>query len=163
MATAIISVGSNLGEKHRNCRRGIRDLDALPTTAVTRRSRFYRTSPVDFSDQDWFVNAAVEIRTVLDPFGLLEALLAIQARHGGKQSVHRFGPRHLDMDLVFFDDRILRSDRLTIPHPRMDKRRFVLQPVCDIDPGIVHPVFRKTVAQLLADLADDAQEIMEIQ
>lgn len=158
-ATAFISLGSNIGDKGLYCRRGIAALEEDPYTVITGRSRFYRTEPVDYIDQDWFVNAVVRIETRLDPPALLRLLNAIERRAGRNRTGVRFGPRTLDMDIIFYGDQIVDLPALTLPHPRMHKRRFVLQPLCDIDPTIVHPVFRKNVQYLLDHLDDEGQEI----
>jgi 2-amino-4-hydroxy-6-hydroxymethyldihydropteridine diphosphokinase len=156
---AFISLGSNIGDKYRYCREGIAALESDAHTVVTSRSSFYRTAPVDYQDQDWFVNAVVRVETRRDPLALLALLNAIEARAGRKRGGIRFGPRTLDMDIIFYGGRIMADPALTLPHPRMHKRRFVLQPLCDIDPTIVHPVFHKTVQYLLDHLDDEGQEI----
>ena len=159
MPSVIISVGSNIGDKLKYCKDGIAALTQPGISTLKAQSLFYKTAPVDYTDQDWFINAAVQIETELSPFGLLNRLQTIQQNTGrGKQTI-RFGPRTLDMDIIFYDDRILRSDQLTIPHPRMHKRRFVLKPICDIDPQIIHPLIGKSVKQLLDELDDHLQHI----
>jgi 2-amino-4-hydroxy-6-hydroxymethyldihydropteridine diphosphokinase len=157
-----LSVGSNLGDKLDNCQKGISLLVESGQCRLLKISRFYRTSPVDFIDQAWFVNAAVMIGTDLDPLALLDRLLAIQQGMGRKPDTVRFGPRIVDLDILLFDDRILQTPRLVIPHPRMHKRAFVLQPICDINPTVIHPVMAKTAAQLLDGLDDDAQRVVPL-
>ncbi|MBC2710032.1 MAG: 2-amino-4-hydroxy-6-hydroxymethyldihydropteridine diphosphokinase [Desulfosarcina sp.] len=158
-----ISVGSNLGDKLDNCLKGIAALTESGKSVLLGTSRFFRTSPVDYMDQDWFVNAAVKIRTTLNPLDLLDKLVAIQRRMGRKADTVRFGPRVLDLDILLYDDRVIRTPRLEIPHPRMHKRAFVLQPICDIDPTIIHPALGKTVADLLGRLDDDEQQIIPLE
>jgi 2-amino-4-hydroxy-6-hydroxymethyldihydropteridine diphosphokinase len=157
-----ISVGSNLGDKLGNCLNGIAALTESGATLLMGTSRFYLTSPVDYADQDWFINAVVKISTHLAPLDLLDELVAIQRHKGRKADTIRFGPRLLDLDILLYDDRVIRTPRLEIPHPRMHKRAFVLQPICDINPAIVHPVLGRTVADLLEHL-DDSQRIMELE
>ena len=157
-----LSVGSNLGDKLDNCRKGIGLLIESGPCRLLKMSRYYRTSPVDFTDQAWFVNAAALIATQLDPMALLDLLLAIQQGMGRKSDAVRFGPRIIDLDILLFDDRVLRTPRLAVPHPRMHKRAFVLQPICDINPAVVHPVMEKTAAQLLDDLKDDDQRVVPL-
>ena len=154
-----LSVGSNLGDKLDNCRKGLAALTDSGDTALRRVSRFYRTSPVDYMDQDWFVNAAVEIDTCLSPETLLDELLSIQQRMGRKADAVRFGPRVLDLDILLYDDHVIQSPRLILPHPRMHKRAFVLHPICDIDPTIMHPVLGTTMGALLSALNDGDQEV----
>ena len=158
-----ISVGSNLGDKLDNCLKGIAALTESDPSMLLQCSRFFRTSPVDYTDQDWFVNAAVKIRTALDPLNLLDKLLAIQRHMGRKADTIRFGPRVLDLDILLYDDRVIRVPRLTIPHPRMHKRAFVLQPMCDINRAIVHPLLGKTIADLLDRLGDDDQRVIALE
>ncbi len=161
--TAFISVGSNLGNKLDNCLKGIAALTESGQSAMLGASRFYRTSPVDYKEQDWFVNAAVKVGTLLDPLELLDELIAIQRRTGRRADAIRFGPRVLDLDILLYEDRVIRTPRLEIPHPRMHKRAFVLQPICDIDPTIIHPVLAQTVADLLGGLDDDDQQIVALE
>ena len=157
--TAIISIGSNIGDKLANCKQAISALDGLDGIKVTSGSPFYRTAPVDYLDQDWFVNAALQIETTLAPRELLSALQLIQRQAGRKKDPIRFGPRIIDLDIIFYDSLIINSPELVIPHPRMHKRRFVLQPICDIDPAFVHPVFQKEIQILLGQLPDETQSV----
>ena len=159
---AIISVGSNLGDALANCRFGIAALTDHPEIALTAVSSFYRTAPVGFTAQDWFVNAAFGITTTLAPQDLLAAAHTAQAAAGQGRKAVRFGPRILDLDLIFYDTLVLTSPELELPHPRMHKRRFVLQPICDIDPLLVHPVLGRSVQDLLESLEDDQQEVARI-
>ncbi len=162
MNPAYISVGSNMGERMANCRRGIDGLVADGHSVLAATSAFYRTSPVDYLDQDWFVNAVVKIETDLEPLELLDLLGSIEKAVGRVHNPVRFGPRVLDMDIILYADHVIETDRLTIPHPRMHKRRFVLQPICDIDATIKHPVLDQDMRMLLDCLGDDDQEILEI-
>ena len=146
-----------MGEKRENCRNGIDSLaTASPQTTVVAVSPFYKTEPMDFKDQDWFVNAVIQIETDLDPVALLDTLQGIQKNAGRSVDKIRYGPRILDLDIIFFDDLVIDSNRLQIPHPRMHERRFVLQPLCDISPKKIHPVLKKTVESLM-DMLDDRE------
>lgn len=158
--TAIVCVGSNMGDKCANCKKGIDALKAPGGCVLVGQSRFFRTTPVDCLDQDWFVNAALRIQTFLEPEALLAKLKDIEHRVGRRETV-RFGPRVLDLDIIFYDARVMETPGLILPHPRMHKRRFVLEPICDIDPQIYHPVFKKSVRQLLDALDDSTQEVVE--
>jgi 2-amino-4-hydroxy-6-hydroxymethyldihydropteridine diphosphokinase len=160
--TVFISVGANLGDKVANCRFGIARLAALSGVTDCVTSPFYRTSPVDYLDQDWFVNAAVRLATTIAPLDLLDHIAAIQRAAGRVGDKIRFGPRLLDLDIIFYGQRVVQTPRLEIPHPRMHKRRFVMQPICDIDPEFVHPVRGQRVQALLDQLDDDQQEIIRI-
>jgi 2-amino-4-hydroxy-6-hydroxymethyldihydropteridine diphosphokinase len=157
--TAYLSIGSNLGDPLRNCQEGIAALCADARVELLARSPFYRTEPVDFLDQEWFVNAALQVRTTLAPLELLALLQSIQRRMGRKNDAVRFGPRILDLDIIFYNDLVLDTPHLVVPHPRMHKRRFVLQPICDIDPGVVHPLLGQTMQELLNQLPIDEQGI----
>lgn len=159
---AFISIGSNLGDKLENCRCGIRALEATPGVRIIGRSRFYKTEPVDFTAQDWFVNAVVRIECGLDPYELLDRLQTVQREAGRPAGGIRFGPRVLDLDILTFDRLILEDPRLTLPHARMHLRRFVLQPVCDIDPCLVHPVLGKDMRRLLSELDIQGQQVVEL-
>lgn len=151
---AFISIGSNMGNKLANCRNAVATIQKTNVGRIIARSKVYHTEPVDFIDQDWFLNAALKIETPLEPLGLLNALQQIQKSIGRKIGGIRFGPRIIDLDVIFYDDLTFEHERLLIPHPRMHKRRFVLQPICDIDPQIVHPVLEQTVGQLLLQIKD---------
>ncbi len=163
MSTAYIAVGSNLGDKRQNCIRGVEALDQIREITVTARARFYKTAPVDYTDQDWFVNTAVRLETDFPPGELLSRLKQIERDAGRDKGGIRFGPRVLDLDIIFFDDLVLQTEALDIPHPRMHKRRFVLRPICDIDPLAMHPTLRAPVKALLAAIDDPDQDIELLQ
>ncbi len=158
---AYLSVGSNLGNRLENCRNGVASLTLCADIRLIDQSSIYRTEPVDYQDQGWFVNYAVKIKTVLDPLSLLNILKSIELEAGRVPHAIRFGPRVLDLDIILYDDVVQNDSRLTIPHPRMHKRRFVLKPICDIDPDINHPVLQQTMLDLLENLAEDGQGIVE--
>ena len=160
---AFIGVGANLGDKHAACRRGLAAIETAGAGRIVAVSRFYRTAPQDFVDQDWFVNAAARIETRLDPESLLDRLKGIEHDMGRPDDGPRFGPRPLDLDILLYDRVVLRAGRLIIPHPRLHKRRFVLQPLCDIGPNVRHPLLGLTMAALLAapQLADQAVEVIQ--
>ncbi len=157
-----ISVGSNQGDKLENCRRAIIALTSCGDAALRSRSPFYRTAPVDYEEQDWFVNAVLFIETSLNPKALLDRLKAIERGAGRKRDGIRFGPRPLDLDILFFDDLVLKSAEITIPHPRLHKRRFVLKPLCDIDPHWQHPTLGCDVQTLLERLPADEQPVERV-
>lgn len=156
-----ISVGSNLGNKLENCRNGVEALLLSRSSRLLAQSRIYRTEPVDFRDQDWFVNYVIKIDTSLKPGALLRLLQKIQQDAGRIQDTVRFGPRKLDLDILLYDDLIINSPDLEIPHPRMHKRRFVLRPFCDIDSGVVHPVLKENMQSLLSKLKEKNQKVVE--
>ena len=158
---AYISIGSNIGNKLENCKKGVDALISFDSVTLKDQSAFYKTDPVGYRNQDWFINYVIKIETSLDPFELLNKLKYIQRIAGRVNDTVRFGPRILDLDIILFDDSFINSEHLTIPHPRMHKRRFVLQPVCDIDPEIIHPVFKKNMKYFLDSLDDEEQGIAE--
>ena len=160
--TVYIAVGSNIGDKVANCQNGIDALIAKSGARLIQQSPFYKTEPVGYEDQDWFINGVFCIETDLEPKDLLEKTQAIQTKAGRKKDRVRNGPRILDLDILMFDDRIITSRYLTVPHPRMHQRRFVLQPFCDISPDIIHPTFKKDMKTLLDELPPDTQKAVEI-
>jgi 2-amino-4-hydroxy-6-hydroxymethyldihydropteridine diphosphokinase len=155
---AFISVGSNIGDRKANCQSGIEAVAASGSVELTGVSKFYETEPVDYVDQDWFVNAVLRIETALAPLQLLNTLKDIEKTAGRSESALRFGPRILDLDILLFNDRVMKTDRLVIPHPRMHERRFVLKPICDIDPSVVHPLLKRSVQAIMGDLSDHASQ-----
>lgn len=157
--SAWLSVGSNLGDKVANCQQGVACLASHTAVHLKAISQLYKTAPVDDLDQDWFINLAVSLDTTLTPLELLHVLQDIQTRCGRMSQKRRFGPRVLDLDIIFYDDLILHTPELTLPHPRMQDRRFVLQPLADLDARLVHPVLHQTVGELLAGLTDIRQTV----
>ena len=158
--TVYIGVGSNLGNRAENCLRGIEAIDRARGCYVDRHSPLYETEPVGYEDQRWFVNGAVKTRTYLDPEGLLARLRSIEQELGRKPTGIPFGPRVLDFDILLFEDLIIKIEHLTIPHPELHKRRFVLKPLADIAPDIVHPVLKEKVLTLLGNLKDDGKSVV---
>ncbi len=149
--TAYIGLGSNLGDKKANCRKAIALL--AKNNRVVRASSLYCTEPVGFAEQDDFVNAVVELETSLSPKALLDQCLAIEKELGRVRTIH-WGPRTIDVDILFYGDVIIDAPELIIPHPQLHTRRFVLAPLCELAPQAVHPKLRKTAAELLLDLPD---------
>jgi len=151
-----------MGDRLSNCQKGIDALALTDKIFIEAESNFYKTEPVDYLDQDWFANCAVKIKTVLNPFELLNELKRIEATSGRKSGTIRFGPRTLDLDLIFFDDIILQTPDLIIPHPRMHKRRFVLVPLCDMEPDILHPLYHKDIKTILDQLDENGQKVYRL-
>jgi 2-amino-4-hydroxy-6-hydroxymethyldihydropteridine diphosphokinase len=151
---AYIGVGSNLGDKVHQCEESLREILKVDQHRLLARSSFYKTRPLGFLDQDWFANGAIKIETFLEPLELLRSLKEIELRLGRRESF-RWGPRAIDLDILFFDDETIRTPELTIPHPRLEERQFVLVPLVEIDRHLVHPVLQKTVLQLLESLKED--------
>ena len=137
--TAWIGLGANLGEPQKAIQSALRLLVNKSGTSITAVSSFYRTAPVGFDDQPDFLNAVARIQTELDSGVLLERLLEIEAEIGRIRTSERFGPRVIDLDLLLFGDQIIDSDVLLVPHPRMQLRRFVLEPLAEIEGVMVFP------------------------
>lgn len=154
--TAYIGIGSNLDAPEKNCAEAIGKLDAHPEISLQAKSSFYKTQPMGPIEQDWFVNAAVQVQTTLAPPDLLEALLNIE-KEMGRVRREKWGPRLIDLDLLFYDELVLEQEGLTLPHPEIPRRRFVLAPLCDIVENLFHPVLKKTLEDLLEELADDTE------
>ena len=151
MAIAFIGLGSNLGDRAAYLTRALKQLAALPDTAVVQVSQWHETVPVGGPPQSLFLNGVSEIQTGLAPEALLQHLQEIE-RHAGRPKEHeRWGPRVIDLDLLSYDDLILETPTLTLPHPRMHERRFVLEPLAEIAPRWVHPKLGKTARQLLSE------------
>ncbi|HEX2566119.1 MAG TPA: 2-amino-4-hydroxy-6-hydroxymethyldihydropteridine diphosphokinase [Burkholderiales bacterium] len=155
MTRAYVGLGANLGDAQGTIRQAMDQLDALPNTRIAARSPLYRSAPVGYAAQPDFVNAVAEVRTSLAAGELLAALIEIEERHGRERSFAN-APRTLDLDLLLYGDEMMQSARLTLPHPRMHERAFVLKPLLDLAPGIAIPG-HGPAAELLARCA--AQKI----
>ena len=149
-----IAIGSNLGDKASTIFSAIGAIDELDSTSVVRLSTLIETDPVGPGDQDTYLNAAAHLRTALPARALLDALLSIESDHGrDRASEERWGPRTLDLDILVFADHTLDEDGLTIPHPRLHERLFVLVPLTEIAPDLTIPGRNETPAQLLMKLS----------
>jgi 2-amino-4-hydroxy-6-hydroxymethyldihydropteridine diphosphokinase len=132
-----VGLGANLGDARATLNQAVAALAGLPGTRVVAASSLYRTAPVDAQGPD-FINAVVELVTALEPPALLAALQGIEQQHGRKRP-YRNAPRTLDLDLLLYGQRIVATPALTLPHPRMHQRAFVLQPLAELAPGLLHP------------------------
>jgi 2-amino-4-hydroxy-6-hydroxymethyldihydropteridine diphosphokinase len=148
---AYIGLGSNLGDREANLRQALEHLAQTPETAVVRASSLYDTEPVGVEDQPHFLNAVAQLETQLAPRQLLWNLMLIERRLGRVRS-QRWGPRTLDLDLLLVDDLVLDEEDLELPHPEMTKRSFVLVPMVELEPLLVHPVTGETMLALLQRL-----------
>ena len=150
-------MGSNLGDRLGNIERA---LDALVATGleIRRVSSFYRTEPVEFRQQPWFINCVAEVETELLPLQLLKAVQKVERDLGRRRSINK-GPRKIDIDILLYENVVVRSAALTIPHERMAERRFVLVPLRELEAGLRHPVTERTVAEMLNETEDSSQVI----
>jgi len=139
MHTAYIGIGSNLGERESTIRDALELLAADPELEVEAVSSILETDPVGVVDQPRFLNAAIRLATDLAPYPLLERLLAVEQQLGRVRTGERYGPRTIDLDLLLYGDEIVDEPGLRVPHPRLAERRFVLEPLAELDPGLVVP------------------------
>ncbi len=153
MPTAFLSLGSNLGDRLANLKRAIEKIEESDKLEVKKVSPVYETEPVGRENQGWFLNLVLQVETFLEPFALLERLSSIEDQMGRKRE-KRWGSRNIDLDILLYDTRMVDSERLTIPHPRMHERRFVLVPLAQIAPKLLHPRLKKNIEELLVCCRD---------
>ena len=147
--TIYIALGSNLGERLVNLQSAA---DALPPTIrIRERSPVYETSPWGYLEQPLFLNQVVKAETALPPPDLLSYLKNVENQMG-REMTHKYGPRSIDLDIIFYGDLILDTPKLTIPHPHLANRAFVLLPLADLDPDLRHPISNLTVGEMLVDV-----------
>ncbi len=149
-----IGIGSNIGDKLNHCKKAISEILKINGHKLLAQSSFFKTKPIGFPSQDWFINGIVKIETDLEPFELLRTLKSIELQMGRKETF-RWGPRVIDLDILFFGDMEIDTEELQIPHPLLQERQFVLAPLAEIDPDLIHPVLKKTVRELLENLKQD--------
>jgi dihydroneopterin aldolase/2-amino-4-hydroxy-6-hydroxymethyldihydropteridine diphosphokinase len=149
--TVYLSIGSNLGDKENNLNTAIELLKADELCRVEKVSPFIITAPVGGVEQDDFLNGAIELKTLRTPEELLNLIGEIEEKLKRVREIH-WGPRTIDLDILYYDNEVIRTDRLTIPHPEIQNREFVLEPMCGLAPNHCHPILKKTVYQLYEDL-----------
>lgn len=145
--TAYLSLGTNMGDKKKNLLEAIERISQLENTIVTAQSTILETEPFGYKEQDMFLNACVEIKTLMTARELLEKLLNIESEMGRVRTI-KWGPRLIDIDILLFDNEIIEEKDLAVPHPWMCERMFVLEPLSEIAPNVVHPLERKTIGNL---------------
>jgi len=151
---AYIGIGSNLGDKVGHCEKAITEILKADHNKLLAKSSFFKTKPLGYTSQDWFINAVIKIETELKPLQLLRALKGIESQLG-REETFRWGPRTIDLDILFFNEREIRTQELQIPHPLLHERQFVLIPLAEIDRGLIHPVLKKSIGELLDDMKED--------
>jgi 2-amino-4-hydroxy-6-hydroxymethyldihydropteridine diphosphokinase len=151
---AYIGIGSNLGDKISQCEKAISEILKTGCHKLLAKSSLFKTKPIGYTSQDWFVNGVIKIETDLEAPELLQALKAIESQ-SGRTETFRWGPRTIDLDILFFDDVEIHTEELQIPHPLIQERQFVLIPLVEIDRNLIHSVLKKTVQELSENLGND--------
>jgi len=159
LTTAYIGIGSNMGDPLNNCRKAIDLVDHMDGCRGTGSSPFYRTEPVGDTTQDWYVNGVIRMETTLEPEDLLRSLMSIEADMGRVRR-RKWESRIIDIDILLYGNEVIETSELVVPHPLMHQRRFVLMPMGRLDPGRIHPVLKKSMAELVDDLIPEGQAVV---
>jgi len=153
---AFIGIGSNQGDRVFNCKKALRDISNWQYGKILKVSSWYETEPWGMKEQERFINAVVKISTLCSAFEVLDFLKYTEQKLG-KEKLTKWGPRSIDLDLLFFNQDIIETEELVVPHPYLHMRRFVLQPMVELEPQWIHPVFQKPVNYLLKTLKDNSR------
>lgn len=159
MPLVYLSLGSNVGDREVNLRAAILALSDVGT--VTKTSSFYETEPMEFAAQSWFLNCVVELETARPPAGLLADILGIEQKMGRHRNLPK-GPRNIDLDILLYENHVIREPGLNVPHPAMHRRRFVLAPLAEIAPDAIHPVFMRSASDLLRGLGEQGGIVRQL-
>jgi 2-amino-4-hydroxy-6-hydroxymethyldihydropteridine diphosphokinase len=151
---AYIGIGSNLGDKLQHCEKAISEILKIDHHKLIAKSSLFKTLPIGYTSQDWFINGVIKIETDLEAPELLQTLKTIESQLG-RTEIFRWGPRTIDLDILFFDDAEIYTEELQIPHPLIQDRQFVLVPLAEIDRNLIHPVLKKTIQELLNNFKED--------
>jgi 2-amino-4-hydroxy-6-hydroxymethyldihydropteridine diphosphokinase len=162
MPIAYIGIGSNLGDKGRNCRQALEHLGRMSGARLKQWSRWFLTRPVGVEGQAWYLNGVASVEAEISAHDLLARLLAIESTLG-RVRTEKWGPRIIDLDLLLFGEEIIQREDLQVPHPLMHVRRFVLVPMVELAPWVVHPVLRRAMKELLESMAEDGQEVIPVE
>lgn len=157
MVKAFIGLGSNLGDRKKNIENSIGLLTLMEGIDLLKQASYYETEPVG-PVQPWFINSAIKIESSLSPEGILTKCKEVEAKIGRVDSLKR-GPRLVDLDLLMVEDQILEKEKLTLPHPQLAQRRFVLLPLLEIEPNLVHPKRKVPLKELLTETEKDKKVI----
>jgi len=154
---AYIAIGSNLGDKEKNIREALEIISNSKHTKINKIAKYYNTEPVGYTDQGEFLNTAIEIKTLLNPKNLMKFLLEVE-KSLKRERIIKWGPRTLDLDVIFYDDLISSDEEIIIPHPRMEERLFVLNPLCDIASYKLHPILNKRIIDIRDSILKDSNK-----
>lgn len=152
-----LGLGSNLGERSKYIAEAISRIEQMPETELLKKSAELETKPVGYLQQPDFINCVIKLDTGLEPEELLQAITLIEAEMGRKREIH-WGPRIIDIDILFYGNKIIDLPHLTIPHKALHKRMFVLDPLLEIDPDFQHPLLKKTVKELREELCQELEQ-----
>lgn len=162
MKTAYIGIGSNMGDPRRNCLDAIDRIGRLDDCKILSVSGLYLTEPVGVRDQEWYINGAVSISTGLTALDLIGKLMEIEANMGRVRTM-KWGDRVIDLDILLFGQDIINYENLSVPHPMMHLRRFVMGPMSDLAPDLMHPVLGRTMIELFREIPVDEQSIKRVE
>jgi 2-amino-4-hydroxy-6-hydroxymethyldihydropteridine diphosphokinase len=161
MNTAYIGIGSNLGDRHQNCLTAVQMMRKIPGCELSAVSGWYLTRPLGVTGQEWYVNGAAALSATGKAEELLDHLLCIEKFMGRVRSI-KWEPRLIDLDILLFGNEIMDKEDLKIPHPLMHMRRFVLAPLSEIAPDVIHPRLGLSVRELLKNLPEDDSEVLPL-
>lgn len=156
MAIAYIGLGSNLNHKMGNLNKAVELIEKNFKIKVLKSSSVYQTEPVGVKDQPFFLNMVLKVETEISPFELLDFLQDIEKKMGRKREM-KWGPRNIDLDLLLYEDQVINTSELTLPHPQMHLRKFVLIPLAEIAKDKIHPLKQQTISELLKNLKEDSK------
>ncbi len=160
--TAFIGIGSNKGDRRQSCMNAIQAFSTWEQGSIIKVSSLYESEPWGYDDQELFINCVIKISTSEDAFGLFTFIQKAELQLGKQKDFH-WGPRTIDLDILFFNEDIIDTPRLKIPHPFLHQRRFVLEPLSEIEPSLVHPVLKQPVVSLLQQLQDSKHIIKRME
>jgi 2-amino-4-hydroxy-6-hydroxymethyldihydropteridine diphosphokinase len=155
MKIVFLGIGTNLGERERNLEQAVAGTENF-LGKILQSSSIYETEPWGFQSEEKFLNIVVKIETNLSPVALLEKILFLESMLGRVRGTERYISRLIDIDILFYDDIIIDEENLKIPHPLLHERKFVLIPLCEIEPAMVHPLLEKTIGELLDTCTDSS-------